>query len=255
MNNRQIAEKLLLDGFGKGDIDFVKSVVVKDYIQHDPTAPDGLDGLLLFMGEIGKAPPEQRPIIRRVRTITDGNMVAMHSDYFWGGKVAAFDVFRLRDGKVMEHWSAAQPQPEHTASGHTMLDGPTEIEDAELTQQNKALIKNFFEQVIIGGNFAAMPEFFDGDKYIQHSPMIADGVSGLQKGFAAAAAAGAEIRYNEVKYMLGEGNMVLTMGRGTIGGKHSVFFDLFRIAKGKIAEHWDVVQEIPAESKNLNGML
>jgi predicted SnoaL-like aldol condensation-catalyzing enzyme len=44
-----------------------------------------------------------------------------------------------------------------------------------------------------------------------------------------------------------EGNFVFAASEGTFGGKPSAFFDLFRVDNGKIAEHWDVMADIPAE--------
>jgi predicted SnoaL-like aldol condensation-catalyzing enzyme len=45
------------------------------------------------------------------------------------------------------------------------------------------------------------------------------------------------------------------MSEGQFAGKHSAFFDLFRVQNGKIAEHWDIIETIPpkAEWKNGNG--
>ena len=39
---------------------------------------------------------------------------------------------------------------------------------------------------------------------------------------------------------------VLTQSEGEIGGRKQVFYDLFRVANGKIVEHWDVIQELQA---------
>lgn len=45
------------------------------------------------------------------------------------------------------------------------------------------------------------------------------------------------------------------MSEGEFGGKHVAFYDLFNINDNKIAEHWDIIQEIPAEKEwaNKNG--
>ncbi|WP_228464552.1 nuclear transport factor 2 family protein [Chryseobacterium antibioticum] len=47
----------------------------------------------------------------------------------------------------------------------------------------------------------------------------------------------------------------MLLGEGTMGGKHTSFYDLFRIENGKIMEHWDTIEEIPAKEnwKNNNG--
>ena len=55
--------------------------------------------------------------------------------------------------------------------------------------------------------------------------------------------------------VLGEGNFVLVVSEGHLGGKHSSFYDLFRVENGKIAEHWDTIEEISAKTdwQNNNG--
>lgn len=48
---------------------------------------------------------------------------------------------------------------------------------------------------------------------------------------------------------------MLVVSEGEFAGKHSAFYDLFRVANGKLAEHWDVIEAIPARDqwKNPNG--
>jgi len=55
--------------------------------------------------------------------------------------------------------------------------------------------------------------------------------------------------------VLGEGDFALVVSEGEFGGKPTSFYDLFRVENGKIAEHWDTIEEIPARSdwKNANG--
>ena len=55
--------------------------------------------------------------------------------------------------------------------------------------------------------------------------------------------------------VLGEGNFVLAVAEATFGGVPTAIYDLFRIANGKIAEHWDTLDAIPPrdQTKNNNG--
>ena len=61
--------------------------------------------------------------------------------------------------------------------------------------------------------------------------------------------------YSTIHKVLGEGNFVLTVSEGQIGGVHSSFYDLFRVENGKIAEHWDTIEPIASKEtwKNQNG--
>ena len=66
---------------------------------------------------------------------------------------------------------------------------------------------------------------------------------------------GVTMKYDKVHRVLGEGNFVLTTSEGSFGGKPTAFYDLFRVEQGKIVEHWDTIETIPAraEWKNPNG--
>jgi predicted SnoaL-like aldol condensation-catalyzing enzyme len=60
-----------------------------------------------------------------------------------------------------------------------ITDGPTQVKDLEKTEENKALVANFVDTILVKGEFNKLSSFFDGDNYHQHNTMIADGLSGL----------------------------------------------------------------------------
>jgi predicted SnoaL-like aldol condensation-catalyzing enzyme len=136
-----------------------------------------------------------------------------------------------------------------------MIDGPTLSTDLDKTEANKALAQGFVDDVLIKGDMTRLPAYFDGDHYIQHNPTIGDGLSGLGAALEAMARQGIQMKYERIHKVLGEGNFVLVVSEGQLGDKHTAFYDLFRIAAGKIAEHWDVIETIAprAEWKNANG--
>ena len=63
------------------------------------------------------------------------------------------------------------------------------------------------------------------------------------------------MKYDRIHQVLGEGDFVLVVSEGSFGGKPTSFYDLFRVEGGKIAEHWDTIETIPAKNdwKNQNG--
>ena len=63
------------------------------------------------------------------------------------------------------------------------------------------------------------------------------------------------MKYDRIHRVLGEGNFVLVVSEGSLAGNHTSFYDLIRVADGKIAEHWDTIETIPAREKwkNDNG--
>ena len=53
------------------------------------------------------------------------------------------------------------------------------------------------------------------------------------------------MQYDRLHRLLAEGNFVLSVSEGFLNGVHSSFYDLYRIANGKLVEHWDTTEAIP----------
>jgi predicted SnoaL-like aldol condensation-catalyzing enzyme len=93
------------------------------YIQHNPTAPDGPEGLKGFIAFLRDKFPNNKSEIKRV--FADGNFVIVHVHAVREPGTrgnAIIDIFRLDDaGKVVEHWDAVQPIPEKAANSNGMF--------------------------------------------------------------------------------------------------------------------------------------
>jgi len=239
-------------------IDFEPEVASKflapDYIQHNPGVPTGAAPILGFIPALKASGIK----VTTHRVLADGDFVVMHNTYenaaaFGAPTLVAFDVFRVANGQVAEHWDNLQAPAPANPSGHTMTDGAVEIKDRPLTAQNKDLVHRFAEAVLVGGDGARLTEFISASTYIQHNPLVADGIDGLGKALAHLAATGSAIRYEKIHKVLGEGDMVFLMSSGTFGTTPTAYFDLFRVADSKIVEHWDVIAPIPNQMAHSNG--
>ncbi|MEO1437674.1 MAG: nuclear transport factor 2 family protein, partial [Bacteroidota bacterium] len=241
----------LLNSFNTGDQTPIAYINPNKYIQHNLAVADGLAGF----GEVMQHEPPQGFKANVIRAFEDGDFVFTHTEYDLFGPKAGFDVFRFEDDLIVEHWDNLTEVVAQTASGRSQFDGPTNSTDLDKTAKNKAIIADFYETVLIGGDFNSLPNFFDGDTYLQHNPMLPDGVSGFLEGVQKMAESGITMNLDKVHLILGEGNYVLGLSEGTLGGKPYAYYDLFRMENGKIAEHWDVMAEIPPQSewKNNNG--
>lgn len=92
------------------------------YIQHNPHLPDGAGPFVSFFEGFFEKNPEAHNEIKRV--IAEDDLVVLHVH----SKVnpedrgrAVVDIFRLEDGKIVEHWDVAQPVPESSANDNTLF--------------------------------------------------------------------------------------------------------------------------------------
>lgn len=242
----------LLKSIETGDPGPAASINPEKYIQHNLAVADGIAGFGALLAQL----PKGSARVNTVRVFQDGNHVFAHTEYEFFGPKIGFDVFRFEDDRIVEHWDNLQEKPIQTnPSGRSMIDGPTHAVDLDLSAANKALVKSFIEDILIGGRLEQIALYIDGDNYHQHNPAIADGLSGLGAALEAMAKAGVAMKYDRTHKVLGEGNFVLAISEGNFGGRHVAFYDLFRVQGGKIVEHWDTIEAIPprAEWRNANG--
>ncbi len=236
-----------------GDEKAIGFINPEKYIQHNLGVADGLEGF----GEVLQHAPEGGFKANVVRAFEDGDFVFTHTIYDFFGPKIGFDVFRFEAGKIVEHWDNLIPVAPANPSGRTQTDGATEATDLDKTEANKKLVSDFVTTILMKGEMNKVGNFIDGadEAYIQHNPGVADGLSGLGKALEGMAKQGISMVYTDNHKVLGEGDFVLTISEGTLGGVATSYYDLFRVADGKIVEHWDVIESITpeAERKNSNG--
>lgn len=217
-----------------------------EYIQHNPMVADGTEGL---KGLIGALQDNDAFKAEFVRVIADGDLVAFHGRYegFGPDPMVSFDVFRLEDGKIVEHWDNLTPETAPNPSGRTQIDGATEITDLDKTEANKALVEGFITKSLINHEEIDITQYISPETYLQHNSMVADGLQGFGAFMAEMAEKGITMEYTTLHKVIGEGNFVLTMSEGAFGGQPQAFYDLFRLEDGLIVEHWDIIAPMPGD--------
>lgn len=254
-NLKSLAKKAQESFFTTHNKEGILTYFSENYIQHNPHVPTGIAPVLNFLPLLKQAGTTSKTH----RILQDGNFIVMHNTYdnaqaFGAKEVVTFDVWRIESNKIAEHWDAVTPLVQQTVSGRSQFDGPTEITDLNKTDENKAIVNNFVNDVLFGVNPAKITDYINSDKYHQHNTSIGDGLEGLSKAINYLVSQNDMFAYKKVHKVLGEGNFVLTMSEGEWHGKPHAFYDLFRLENSKIVEHWDVIQEIPEQMAHNNGM-
>jgi predicted SnoaL-like aldol condensation-catalyzing enzyme len=249
--NKTIVGKVLQELFIDKDVAAVDRYFGPEYIQHNPDVASGTEAL---KGLAGYLATNENFNVQSFRMIGEGDLVATHSIYegFAEVPLVAFDVFRIENDRIVEHWDNLTPVVTDTANGNSQVDGATEIADLEKTADNKALVEEFVEKVLIKGEQVDLTQYVSPETYIQHNPQVANGLDGL----------GAFLNYlgeNQIKFYytkrhltVAEGNFVLTASEGVFGDKPQAFYDLFRVENGLIVEHWDVIADMPGANAKHN---
>lgn len=249
ISKRDLVQKLL-KGIETGDAMAADVVNEAKYIQHNPYTHEGSEGLGALFARLSNTSPR----VTFFRVFEDGDYAFAHNEYDFSTVNVAFEVFRFEDGQAVEHWDNIQPLQGPNPSGRGMLDGATQITDFDRTDENRAFVRSFVEEVFVQRRLGLLEKYIDKE-LIQHNPEAADGIFSLRAALEATVGGGFAIQYVKVHKVLAEGNFVLCMSEGTRRGIHTSFYDLYRVADGKIVEHWDTIETIAPRSewRNNNG--
>jgi predicted SnoaL-like aldol condensation-catalyzing enzyme len=118
-------------------------------------------------------------------------------------------------------------------------------------EQNKALVLDAFDTLFNKRDYAAAGKYWSPD-YIQHSAHIEPGRDGL---FNLIRSASDTLRY-EHQLIIAEGDYVIIHGRFSGNGRPVAWIaaDIVRIENGRLAEHWDVLQDEASKAESKSGL-
>ena len=255
--NKALVLRLYSEAFNKDKPDVVKELVGTDFVQHDKSVPGGVDGQIEEFEHVKAEIPGAVATVRRVAA--DRDLVAVH----WQASAtpaneatgqAKADLYRVSNGRVVEHWGITQTVPAKTASGNSLFSdvyrypkgAPTPSEEQE--EKSRTFAVDAYRK-LSDGDATVIDKSWD-PRYYQHNPMVANGTAPL-KQFLQPGAQGAPSPSSTP-----DGSASSTEGGGTRFGNtladgdlvwvfssDYVVADIFRVVDGKIIEHWDIAAD------------
>ena len=240
----------LFRGIATRDADLaVRHLDAERYVEHDPNVADGIAGVRRYVEGMTL---DARLTV--VRIFQEGDFVVTQADGHVRNDGTFFDVFRFENGLIVEHWGFAAPSAPPNRSGHTQLDGPVAAGRDEDTAANKAFTREYYETFHIGGRHDLADRYFADSPMIRHEPGVRDGVAAFLNDVEVATR---DRTIDEIRLLLGRGDLVFLAALGTHAGEPCAYVDLYRVDQDIIAEHWGFFQAVPPPDRhqNSNAML
>ena len=119
-SNKEVVIKALTGAFVERDVTVVDRYFSPQYVQHNPAVPNGPKAIANIIPTLKKDFSYEIGMV-----VAEGDLVMVHGRYVgWGPKpLVAVDIFKVKDGKVVEHWDVMQEEvpASATASGNPMF--------------------------------------------------------------------------------------------------------------------------------------
>lgn len=206
--------------FNQKDLSAVDDLFGPLYVQHSALAPDGLAGLRGLVSQLTDANGYQL-----VRVIVEGDLAVTEGIFtgFAPIPLLGFDVWRVDDERIVEHWDALGPRVGAGASEGTVADSEADA------AANSAVVSAWVQDVLVDGRDRAS------------SPAVAAGVAPAEG-----------VTYSALRMVIAQGDLVYTRSEG-MTDVPVIVNDVWRVAGGRIVERWGLVAPVPAELPHGNG--
>ena len=240
-----------------------------DYIQHNINVPTGREGFVSFFERLGSPvnPIPERLSSPPVVQFAKGDFVLLvweregkdPADESQTYKYNAYDLLRIENGKVQEHWDYAMKRPgarRGAAPDGTNFDA-LQFDYTAQEQRNIETANVEFHDILQYGH-VELAEKVMAPGYIQHNPNVPTGRAGFVEFFSRFAKPEPlkpEWK-NEPELILASGPYVLYLMKRTLQDPDyanttypAYWFDLVRVENGMVQEHWDSAMKNPPRAR------
>ncbi len=225
--------------------------VVPGYIQHNPGIADGRAAAVAALTPMFARPGAEFDV---KHLLVDGDLALVHlfgRDAPGTPGAAVADLYRLRNGRIVEHWDVIQPIAPGT---DPLAAAPVAAAGTDDTRTNRAVMAGFIDLMFRRKQVAAAFNSFVAPDLIQHNAALGQGRAGsiaaLAPMFARPSAS------FEIRHILVDGDLAAVHYHGHIDPNHAgaAVMEIFRLSNGRIVEHWDMFQPVPPAGVNPHPM-
>lgn len=242
-NKRQVFDmwRLIVNA---GHVELADEMIREDYIQHSPVLPTGRAGFKRVFAAVPRSPAPAVVSPPLVAIIAEGDLVVMALREEWpepdgSGRYATthFNLFRVEDGRLAEHWHSVQQAPDASVAspekgGPQRVNGRTgAAREVLLRAADPRLAAN--KRLVFDSWQGRAPKRV-GFGMIDHDPTVSGSEPTLPP------------RDGPVVAVVAQGDLVVLVT--ALVHPHPVhrdatytttWFDMFRVADGRLAEHWN----------------
>ncbi len=154
-----------------------------------------------------------------------------------------FDIYRMDEGRIVEHWDAFNRIEGPNPSGRTMFDSTMDIGDPDATEATRAVVTRLVSNVFVLDHLDRLGLYVAEDVR-QFSPGIGDGLDALTQHFLQSQWFSGDVSYRALRKVVVEGQVAMTASEAVIGETPYVIFDLWRVEDGKVVEHTSLRQVV-----------
>jgi predicted SnoaL-like aldol condensation-catalyzing enzyme len=263
--NKRLVFDMWRNVVNAGRVEAADEMLAEGYIQHSPVLRTGRSAFKQIFSVVPRRPVPDLVEPPLVASIAERDLVIMSLLERLPAKqgdaavtTTHFNLFRVADGRLAEHWHSVRsapgpdvplpedggPQPARGAVGSAQ-ERLLQAEEPRL-RRNKRLVFDLWRVVVEAGREQLAPRYV-GARFIEHSPGAGTGIDGLRKHFSKRADRPVQ-RWiqSPVVAIMAEGDLVGLVTVQELPHPHRAgrtytltWFNLFRIADGRVVEHWD----------------
>lgn len=204
------------------------------YLQHNPIGQSGVAAFKELMTSLVTSPSFSYSLHR---TLADCELSVVLGTYSQTG--AIFDMFRISNGNLVEHWDSDANEASDTMPG---LAGDVALDENASSTESELIVRGFLETVLIGGEREVVDDYLAA-QYFDHRSGAAIGPTSIFPHLD-----GANITYELIHHLIADGNYVFVVSEGKRAGAAYGLYDLFRVEDGRIIERWDSRRQVPSST-------